>query len=114
MSTKKKVKQRDSYQCQICGDRNGKIYDSGVIVKAQAHHIIYKEKGGSNKPDNMVTLCDQCHAVIHKQRWREHFGEKGTSEDLEDIKQNYERFLKLPYEKREKIKREIWKQFRIS
>ena len=113
MSTKKRIKQRDSYRCQICGDNNGKIYDSGVIVEAQAHHILYGEKGGSNKPDNMVTLCDQCHAVIHEQRWGEHFGNEGTPENLEEIKQNYESFLKLPYEKRERIKGEIWKQLGV-
>ena len=114
MSTKKKVKQRENSRCQICGDRDGKIYDSGVISEAQVHHIVYKNKGGGNKPDNMVTLCDLCHAVIHEQRWKEYFGNKGTSENMDSIKQNYELYLILPYEKREKIKSELWKQFRIS
>ncbi len=113
MSTKKKVKQRENYQCQICGDRDGKIFDSGVISEAQVHHIRYKNKGGENKPENMVTLCDLCHAVIHKQRWREHFGEKGTPENMEWLKKNYEWYLRLPYEERERIKKEIWRQFRI-
>ena len=114
MSTKKKVKQRDNYRCQICGDPHGKKYDSRVIVKIQAHHIIPKFLGGKTIPQNEITLCDLCHAVFHKQRWKEYFGDKGKPENMERIKRNYEQYLKLPYEERERIKAEIWRQFGIS
>lgn len=29
------------------------------------HHIIQLQNGGRNKPDNLVSLCNACHAEIH-------------------------------------------------
>jgi 5-methylcytosine-specific restriction endonuclease McrA len=29
------------------------------------HHIIQLQHGGRNKPENLVSLCDDCHAEIH-------------------------------------------------
>jgi len=49
---------RDNYKCQHC---KGKTKDSRLEV----HHIIYKSKGGSNKQDNLITLCSSCHKKVH-------------------------------------------------
>lgn len=114
MSTKKRVKQRDNNRCQICGDPNGKRYDSGVVVDTTVHHIIHKCMGGQTIPENLVTLCDLCNAVIHDQRWKEYFGSKGTPENLKEIQQNYEKYLKLPYNERETTKEKIWKELRVK
>ena len=114
MSTKKRIKQRDNYQCQICGDYHGKKYPSQVIVQAQAHHIIPFSKGGETKFDNLITLCDLCHAVVHPQRWKEYFGEAGTVQHMELIKKEFDEYLNFNSEKREKIKESIWNQFQIK
>ena len=29
------------------------------------HHIIFKSQGGSNHPDNLASLCSECHYAIH-------------------------------------------------
>ena len=47
---------RDNYTCQICKKRGG------ILV---THHIIPTKDGGSNRPDNLVTLHDQCHKEFH-------------------------------------------------
>ena len=94
MSTKTKIKQREKYRCQMCGDYQGKIYDSGVIVVVQAHHIIPKSEGGTNLPDNLITLCDFCHDVVTSEKWKYQFGDKGTTENMECIKQNFDWYLK--------------------
>lgn len=52
------VLSRDGYTCQIC---KGKKKDP----KLHAHHIIYRSRGGSNKQDNLLTLCKTCHDQIH-------------------------------------------------
>jgi hypothetical protein len=44
---------RDNYTCQVCKKRN-KIL--------RTHHIIYKSYGGSNRADNLITVCDDCHS----------------------------------------------------
>jgi hypothetical protein len=43
---------RDNYTCQVC-KKKGKIL--------QTHHIIYKSKGGTDRADNLITVCTDCH-----------------------------------------------------
>ena len=43
---------RDSYTCQVC-KKKGKIL--------QTHHILYKTYGGSDRVDNLITVCTDCH-----------------------------------------------------
>lgn len=43
---------RDSYTCQACKKKD-KIL--------QTHHIKYVSKGGSNRADNLITVCTDCH-----------------------------------------------------
>ena len=47
---------RDNYTCQICGEKDTRL---------EIHHIQYRSKGGSNRMDNLVTLCQECHGKIH-------------------------------------------------
>jgi len=47
---------RDSYTCQKCKVTKGKL---------RVHHIIFKSKGGTDTPDNLITLCEDCHANLH-------------------------------------------------
>lgn len=52
------VLNRDNYTCQYC---KGKHKDS----KLEVHHIIFRSKGGSDKEDNLITLCNTCHKDLH-------------------------------------------------
>jgi hypothetical protein len=49
---------RDEYSCQKC---SGKKKDNRLHV----HHIVFRSKGGTNSPDNLVTLCETCHENLH-------------------------------------------------
>ena len=49
---------RDEYSCQKC---SGKKKDE----KLQVHHIIFRSKGGTDSPDNLITLCKTCHDDLH-------------------------------------------------
>jgi hypothetical protein len=51
-------------QCVMCGEDNPHILEE--------HHIIPRSKNGSNNPENLITLCANCHKKIHR-------GEKGNS-----------------------------------
>jgi hypothetical protein len=114
MSTRKTRKQIDYYQCQICGDYHGKIYPSKVTVQVQAHHIIPLVEKGPTEINNLITLCDLCHAVVTPQRWKEYFGEAGTTQNMEPIMLKFNEYLISDTEKREKIKKRIWGQFQIE
>lgn len=56
---------RDKYTCQVC-KKKGKIL--------QTHHILYREKGGTDRADNLITVCTDCHisenhnpgGILHK------------------------------------------------
>lgn len=43
---------RDNYTCQVCKKKN-KIL--------RTHHILYKSKGGTDRADNLITVCTDCH-----------------------------------------------------
>lgn len=51
---------RDNYTCQCCGKSKDKIL--------QTHHIIYRSNGGSNRVDNLITICTDCHTYQNHQK----------------------------------------------
>jgi hypothetical protein len=53
---------RDGYKCQLCqtSEAAPEHYKKNLIY--QTHHIIPESKGGTNKPDNFLTLCTDCHS----------------------------------------------------
>ena len=50
------VLKRDNYACRICGCKEAKFH---------VHHIETRKTGG-NAPDNLITLCENCHEKLHK------------------------------------------------
>lgn len=50
------VKQRDNYECEICGT---------VTKNAEGHHVILYSDGGPADLKNMMTLCFECHRAYH-------------------------------------------------
>ena len=53
--TRRLVYRRDGYQCAMCSDTRG----------LQIHHAVHRSLGGSDFPENLITLCWKCHAVAH-------------------------------------------------
>ena len=47
-----------SDRCFICAEDNAHVLEE--------HHIIPRRHGGSNDPENLVTLCSNCHSAIEK------------------------------------------------
>jgi hypothetical protein len=70
---RRKVYQRDDYTCQICGVKSGPhAGDDGVEL--QAHHVNWLSRGGTNKLENLTTLCDACHDKIGNYHAETHTG----------------------------------------
>jgi hypothetical protein len=44
------------FLCEIC---------QGTYSKLVTHHIQSKSKNGSNKKNNLTTICPNCHMLIH-------------------------------------------------
>jgi len=57
-NVKSYVLDRDNYICQHC---KGKTKDKKLTV----HHIIFRSKGGTDSPENLITLCKTCHDDFH-------------------------------------------------
>lgn len=51
--------QKTTEFCQMCRRQN---------VVLTAHHIIEVNEGGKDGPENIWTVCEQCHALIHAVR----------------------------------------------
>lgn len=50
------VLNRDNYTCQCCKTKKGTLH---------VHHIVYRSNGGSDKMENLITLCENCHTKLH-------------------------------------------------
>jgi len=50
---------RDRHRCATPG--------CGAAHFLEVHHVIPRGRGGSNKADNLVTLCSRCHRFAHEQ-----------------------------------------------
>ena len=60
-NTKMMIRNRDNYTCQYC---KNKRKDSNLDV----HHIIFRSNGGSDEPENLITLCRTCHKDLHNSK----------------------------------------------
>jgi 5-methylcytosine-specific restriction endonuclease McrA len=56
------VDARDGRQCRVCQARVGGI---GMLEAVHHHHLVFRSKGGSNQPDNILSLCVRCHHALH-------------------------------------------------
>ena len=49
-------RKRDGYVCQICGSPD----------HTEGHHLIDYRYGGAANKENIITLCHNCHQLVHK------------------------------------------------
>jgi RRXRR protein/HNH endonuclease len=67
---------RDGYMCQQCCKKN---------VRLEAHHIVFKERGGKDTLANLLTLCEHCHQQVHAGKI--HLQKTGVGGHLDQIAQ---------------------------
>ncbi len=65
------IMRRDNYTCQICGEFHAEINKNGIPLPTtdghlHIHHKIRVIDGGTDNPDNLITVCDGCHKEIHR------------------------------------------------
>jgi len=53
---RRKILQRDGWRCQVCGIR----------TNLQVHHLNYRGRGGSDRKENLISLCADCHRQVHE------------------------------------------------
>jgi len=57
------VRERDGYKCNICKSKG--YGNSSNSKRLEVHHILERSNGGTNSPDNLITLCSDCHKKVH-------------------------------------------------
>ena len=55
---RRQVLARDHHRCRAPG--------CGRTRFLEVHHLVPRERGGGNEPDNLVTLCAACHRLWHE------------------------------------------------
>ena len=60
-----------SDECYFCGD------DSDVLER---HHVVPKRHGGSDKPENLVTVCPTCHRKLERLHGQRFYDQLGVGE----------------------------------
>jgi len=53
--TREEIRMRDENRCAKCG-RGGSLH---------VHHRIRRSQGGQDTPENLITLCQECHRWAH-------------------------------------------------
>ena len=60
------VLHRDGHKCQ---NPNCKYKDKDKKEQTlKVHHIIYRSKGGTDRPENLITLCSKCHTPANHKK----------------------------------------------
>ena len=52
----RQVLQRDGWRCQVCG----------TMSNLEVHHQRFRSHAGADSEQNLITLCSECHADIHR------------------------------------------------
>lgn len=60
------VLERDGYKCRRCGWSVGRRNPAGKRQFLEVHHVVRHVEKGSNKSDNLVTLCNVHHDDLHR------------------------------------------------
>lgn len=56
-----RIKHEDGQACRICGSNQQK--DAALVL--HAHHIVFRSKSGTNRVANLITVCFDCHQMLH-------------------------------------------------
>lgn len=72
---------RDNYQCVCCGAGEGLPLKYALAI-LQSHHKISVSNGGPDTKENIVTVCPNCHTLIHTLLWNDGVFSKSDFEAL--------------------------------
>ena len=53
---RQQVLRRDGWRCQSCG----------TMSSLEVHHKRFRSHSGDDSEENLITVCDLCHAALHR------------------------------------------------
>jgi len=77
---REEIKKRDGYRCVLCEREDTKKNP------LTCHHIVPRNKRGTNSKENGVTICKSCHQRIEKEWkvWSKYFLLKGQENGMRE------------------------------
>jgi 5-methylcytosine-specific restriction endonuclease McrA len=54
---RQQILRRDGWRCQLCG----------ALSNLEVHHNEFRSQSGDDSEENLITLCAECHARVHKE-----------------------------------------------
>ena len=100
-NVKSYARKRDNYTCQRCKKSLKDLKKNNIQL--QVHHIKPKSRGGTDVPENLITLCENCHKQVHEYLKKNKIVKFNIKEYKEDTKLNilkdriYKELIKLGY-----------------
>lgn len=61
--TREEILERDDRECRFCGITNAD-HKEEQGRELSLHHIIKQKSGGSDDPENLITVCSSCHKTL--------------------------------------------------
>jgi 5-methylcytosine-specific restriction endonuclease McrA len=55
---RQEVLRRDCWRCQSCG----------AMSNLEVHHRKFRSASGDDAEENLITICDRCHKMIHARK----------------------------------------------
>ena len=55
-SLRQQILRRDGWRCQSCG----------TMSNLEVHHRQFRSHSGADVEENLITLCSDCHARVHR------------------------------------------------
>jgi 5-methylcytosine-specific restriction endonuclease McrA len=55
-SLRQQTLRRDGWQCQSCG----------AMSNLEVHHREFRSHSGADAEENLITLCTECHSILHR------------------------------------------------
>lgn len=89
LSVRQQVTERDDYVCQRCQKHVTPMNEEGPNF--QLHHVVPFSAGGPDHPDNLLTLCSNCHNDAHQRM-------KRIVDERPDLIDELKTFLCSPHE----------------
>jgi 5-methylcytosine-specific restriction endonuclease McrA len=63
---RRRVLERDGHKCQMCGACPTMLRSAYCLAhELHIHHVVALSEGGTNRLENLQTLCRGCHMSIH-------------------------------------------------
>lgn len=91
---RQRVLDRDGHACRFC-DMTEEEHQEQHNQGLHAHHVLPRDAGGEDHPNNLITVCTACHRTIesaHADAVERHVG---PGIDDEEIEKFYEHFTSI-------------------